>query len=136
MMMCDCNQLIYLPELPPHLAYLSCSMNQLKSLPSLPHGLGRLYFSNNVLESLPELPSTLQGMACTLPHTGQIFVCNDLTPEMVQQLNHEYQEWAETQSRERCMGRCSTYYEELMCLRWHPDRVDYLYHMGYKLCDM
>jgi hypothetical protein len=59
-----------------------------------------------------------------------------MTPEIVQQLNQENQEWMEVQSMGRCMGRCSTYFEELMRLRWHPDRVEKLYHMGYKLYDM
>jgi hypothetical protein len=59
-----------------------------------------------------------------------------MTPENIKQLNQENQEWMELQSMGRCMARCSAYFEELMRLRWHPDRVDYLSRIGYKLYDM
>jgi hypothetical protein len=88
------------------------------------------------LETFPELPSTLVGLACVLPHNDKIYISNEMTPEQVQQINRENQEWMEYLSKERCMKRCSTYYEELMCLRWHPDRVVYLYDRGYKPEDM
>jgi hypothetical protein len=37
---------------------------------------------------------------------------------------------------DRCIERCSLYYEELMSLMWHPDRIDYLRHRGYKPDEM
>jgi hypothetical protein len=55
---------------------------------------------------------------------------------MIYELNRENQEWAESMSMKRCMGRCSTYYEELMHQRWNPDRVFHLRDMGYKPEDM
>lgn len=136
MMMCDCNRITALPELPLYLTYLSCSCNQLTSLPSLHHGLSRLYCSSNELETLPELPSTLVGLACVLPYNDQIYISNEMTPEQVQQLNCENQEWMESLSKERCMKRCSIYYEELMHNRWNPERVVPLYDMGYNPEDM
>jgi Leucine-rich repeat (LRR) protein len=135
-MMCDGNQLTVLPELPLHLTYLSCSCNQLTFLPSLPHELNKLYCSSNLLEMIPELPSTLVGLACILPHNGELFISNELTPEQIQLLNQENQTWMEFHSKERCIKRCSSYYEELMHHRWHPDRVIHLYHMGYMPEDM
>jgi hypothetical protein len=42
----------------------------------------------------------------------------------------------ETQSMERCIKRCSVYYEELMSLMWHPDRVIQLRDRGYKPSDI
>jgi len=122
-----------LPELPLHLMYLSCSCNQLTSLPSLPHGLEKLYCSQNPLESLSELPSTLSGLACILPHNDQIFISNELTPEIVQQLNDV---WMEPQRRDRCMERCAIYKEEIMMRVWHPKRVEKLLEMGYDIEDM
>jgi hypothetical protein len=85
---------------------------------------------------LPELPSTIAGLACELPHNGSIYISNEMTPEIVQQINRENQEWMEVQSMDRCIERCSLYYEELMSLRWHPDRVDYLRERGYKPDEM
>jgi hypothetical protein len=55
---------------------------------------------------------------------------------MIQQLNQENQEWVELQSKKRCIERCSEYYEELMSLQWHPDRVEHLLSMGYIPEDM
>jgi Leucine-rich repeat (LRR) protein len=136
MVLCDCNRITALSELPLYLTYLSCSCNQLTSLPSLPHGLSKLYCSSNELEILPELPSTLVGLACVLPYNDQIYISNEMTPDIVGQLNRKNQEWMESLSMGRCIERCSTYYEELMCLRWHPDRVIHLYDMGYKPEDM
>jgi hypothetical protein len=37
---------------------------------------------------------------------------------------------------ERCIKRCSVYYEELMHDRWNPDRVIPLHRMGYTPSDM
>jgi Leucine-rich repeat (LRR) protein len=133
---CNANQFISLPELPSQLTYLSCSINQLTSLPSLPHGLNRLYCSSNELETLPDLPSTLVSLACILPYNDCNYICNEMTPEQVQQINHENQEWMEYLSKERCMKRCSIYYEELMHNRWNPERIIQLYDMGYKPEDM
>jgi hypothetical protein len=111
-------------------------MNQLTSLPSLPHGLEKLYCSYNPLETLPELPSRLSGLACELPHNRRIYVSNEMTPDVVDELNRENQEWMEVQSMERCIKRCSVYYEELMSLMWHPDRVIQLRDRGYKPSDI
>jgi Leucine-rich repeat (LRR) protein len=122
-----------LPELPPSLTYLSCSGNDLTSLPSLPHGLEKLYCSNNPLESLPELPSTLSGLACVLPHNDQIFISNELSPEIVQQMNDV---WMEPQSKERCTTRCTACKEQIMMKAWHPSRVEKLIEMGYDIEDM
>jgi E3 ubiquitin-protein ligase SspH1/E3 ubiquitin-protein ligase SspH2 len=127
----DHNDITQLPELPPHLNMLSCSYNQLTSLPPLP-SLRSLFLFGNLLESLPELPSTLTSMVCVLPHNRERFAPQRVTPEMVQRVNQENQEWMECKSMERCMKRCSVYYEELMSLMWHPDRIDYLRHKGYK----
>ena len=131
----DYNYITHLPELPPRLRELSCSFNQLTSLPPLP-SLQSLFLFGNLLESLPELPSTLIHMVCILPHNNERFAPERVTPDMIQQVNRENQEWMESLSMKRCMGRCSIYYEELMCMLWHPDRVDYLCAMGYKLEDI
>jgi hypothetical protein len=135
MMMCDYNQLTALPELP-HLSYLSCSGNQLTSLPSLPHGLTRLYCSSNELETLPELPSTLVGLACVLPYNDRIYISNEMTPDIVQELNQENEKWMDPYKKERCMKRCLTYKEEIMMKTWHPSRVEMLLEMGYDVEDM
>ena len=127
----DHNDITQLPELPPHLNMLSCSYNQLTSLPPLPP-LRSLFLFGNLLESLPELPSTLTSMVCVLPHNRERFAPQRVTPEMVQRVNQENQEWMETQSMDRCMKRCSVYYEELMHDRWNPDRIFQLRDRGYK----
>jgi hypothetical protein len=85
---------------------------------------------------MPELPSTLLHLICILPYTKERYAPLRLTYDMIQQLNQENQEWMESQSKVRCMKRCSTYYEELMYRQWHPDRVVHLYSMGYKPEDM
>ena len=85
---------------------------------------------------MPELPSTLVGLACILPHNDRIYISNEMTPTIVQQLNQENQEWMEDQSRIRCMKRCAIYEEELMHNRWNPDRIDYLCSIGYMLGDI
>jgi Leucine-rich repeat (LRR) protein len=131
----DYNYITWLPELPPNLTMLACSYNQLTSLPPLP-SVESLYLFGNRLESLPELPSTLIHVVCVLPHNNERFAPQIATPDMIQQVNQENQEWMELQSMKRCMGRCSTYYEELMHQRWNPDRVLHLYDMGYKPEDM
>lgn len=131
----DYNYITRLPYLPPHLNELSCSYNQLTELPSLP-SLESLYLFSNPLISLPELPSTLIHVVCVLPHNNERFAPLRTTPEMIQQVNQANQEWMELQSMKRCMGRCSTYYEELMHQRWNPERVIPLYHMGYKMEDL
>jgi Leucine-rich repeat (LRR) protein len=132
----DYNYITHLREIPPYLSSLSCSYNQLTSLPSLPNGLQSLYLFSNPLETIPELPSTLINLVFILPHNNERFSPQRVSPDMIQQLNQENQEWFELQSRKRCMDRCSEYYEELMCNRWHPDRIDHMYHMGYILSDM
>jgi Leucine-rich repeat (LRR) protein len=132
----DCNQLISLPELPLHLTYLSSSCNQLTSLPSLPYKLRKLYCSSNPLEALPELPSTLVSLACILPYNDSIYISNEMTPDQVQQINRENQEWMEALSMGRCMKRCATYKEEIMMKAWHPSRVEMLLEMGYDVEDM
>jgi hypothetical protein len=131
----DYNYITRLPDLPPHLTMLSCSFNQLTTLPPLP-SLQSLYLFGNLLESLPELPSTLIHMVCILPHNNERFAPERVTPDMIQQVNQENQEWMELQSMKRCMGRCSTYYEELMHNRWNPERVFHLRDMGYNPEDM
>jgi Leucine-rich repeat (LRR) protein len=131
LILADFNQLKSLPELPPSLTYISCSGNDLISLPSFPHGLEKLYCSHNPLETLPELPSRLSGLACELPHNRRIYISNEMTPDVVHELNRENQEWMEFHSKERCIQRCSVYYEELMHDRWNPDRVIQLRKMGY-----
>jgi hypothetical protein len=107
----------------------------LTCLPSLPHGLQKLYCSQNALESLPELPSTLLGLACVLPHNDQIYISNELTPDIVKQLNDENQELM-AQSKERCTTRCKIYKEEIMMKAWHPTRMQMLYELGYDVEDM
>jgi len=131
----DHNDITQLPELPPHLNMLSCSYNELTSLPPLPP-LRSLFLFGNLLESLPELPSTLTCMVCVLPHNNERFSPQHVTPDMIQQINRENQEWMETQSMERCMKRCCVYYQELMHDRWNPDRVIPLHRMGYTPSDM
>jgi len=131
----DYNYITRLPDLPSRLTMLACSYNQLTYLPSLP-SLQSLYLFGNPLISLPELPFTLIHVVCVLPHNNERFAPQHVTPHMIQQVNQENQEWMESLSMKRCMGRCSTYYEELMCMLWHPDRVDYLCAMGYKLGDI
>jgi Leucine-rich repeat (LRR) protein len=130
MMICDVNHFETLPDLPHSLTYLSCSMNHLASLPPLPQGLERLYCSQNPLEALPELPSTLVGLACVLPHNDQLYVSNEMTPDIVQELNDV---WMEPQRKDRCMKRCATYKEEIMMTVWHPRRVNPLIEMGIDL---
>jgi len=132
----DNNYITQLHTLPPHLTSLSCCRNQLTALPSLPDGLHSLFCFANPLETFPDLPSSLIYIVCTLPHTNERYAPLRLTHEMIHELNCESQEWAESVSMKRCMGRCSTYYLELMSLRWHPDRVDQLYYSGYGLGDI
>lgn len=125
----DNNDIRWLPTLPP-LTSLSCCRNLLTSLPSLPL-LESLSCFANPLETMPELPSTLVYLTCILPHTNEPYAPFHLTPDMIHNLNRENQAWAESLSKERCMKRCSVYYEELMSLMWHPDRVKKLLEMGY-----
>ena len=132
----DNNYITQLAMVPPHLTSLSCCRNQLTALPSLPDGLHSLFCFANPLETFPDLPSTLIYIVCTLPHTNERYAPLRLTHEMIHELNLESQKWTESVSMKRCMGRCSTYYEELMSLRWHPDRVDQLYYSGYGLGDI
>jgi hypothetical protein len=103
----------------------------LTSLPSLPP-LESLFCFANPLETMPELPSTLVYLTCIIPHTKERYSPLRLTPEIIQQVNRENQAWAESLSKERCMKRCSVFYEELMSLMWHPNRVFQLRDMGYK----
>ena len=127
----DNNDITHLPTLPT-LTSLSCCRNPLTSLTSLPHGLTSLFCFDNPLETIPELPSTLVYLVCTLPHTKERYAPLRLTPDMIQHVNRENQEWAEAQSMERSMKRCSIFYEELMHNRWNPDRVFQLRDMGYQ----
>lgn len=127
----DNNDITHLPTLPT-LTSLSCCKNPLISLTSLPHGLQSLFCFDTPLETMPELPSTLVYLVCTLPHTKERYAPLRLTPDMIQRVNRENQEWAEAQSMERCMKRCSVFYEELMHNRWNPDRVFQLRDMGYQ----
>lgn len=136
MMLCDANQFETLPDLPQSLTYLSCSMNRLVSLPHLPQRLEKLYCSQNTLKALPELPSTLVGLACALPHNDTIYISNEMTPEIVRQLNHEHQEWIDPHSKERCNARCKIYKEGIMMKAWHPTRMKMLLDLGYDVEDM
>lgn len=131
----DDNNITHLPTLPPHLTSLSCCQNQLTFLPFLP-SLHSLFCFANPLETMPELPSTLVYLVCILPHTKERYAPFRLTPEQIQSLNRENQAWAESLSKGRSIDRCATYYEELMCLLWHPDRVKRLLEMGYTPEDM
>jgi hypothetical protein len=72
------------------------------------------------------LISTLVHLVCVLPYNNQRFAPQHVTSDMIQQLNQENQEWVELQSKKQCIERCSEYYEELISLRWHPDRVEHL----------
>ena len=131
----DHNEITHVPMLPT-LTSLSCCWNPLTFLPSLPHGLTSLFCFSTPLEEMPELPSTLVYLVCNLPHTKERYAPPRLTPNMIQSLNRENQEWAESISMERCMKRCSVFYEELMHNRWNPDRVIQLRKMGYNPSDM
>jgi hypothetical protein len=75
-------------------------------------------------------------MVCVLPHNNERFSPQRVTPDMIQQINRENQEWMETQSMERCMKRCAQYKEEIMMKTWHPSRVEMLLEMGYDVEDM
>ena len=130
MILVDFNCLTSLPKLPPSLTHISCAANNLTSLPSLPHGLNKLYCSLNPLESLPELPSSLTGLTYKLPHNKERVVYNEMTPDIVQQLNDV---WMEPQRKDRCMKRCAQYKEEIMMTVWHPRRVNPLIEMGIDL---
>jgi Leucine-rich repeat (LRR) protein len=132
----DYNYITRLPELPPRLNSLSCSYNQLTTLPSLPRKLQSLFLFSNPLETIPKLPSTLQHLVCVLPHNNERYAPLRLTSDMIRELNRENQEWAESLSMDRSIKRCSTYYEELMHHRWHPDRIDQVYATGYTIGDM
>jgi hypothetical protein len=88
------------------------------------------------LQTLPELPSTLLGLACVLPHNDKIYISNEMTPDIVQQLNNENQELM-AQSKKRCTVRCAIYKEEIMMKAWHPKRMKMLYEdLGYDVEDM
>jgi len=70
-----------------------------------------------------------------LPHNGLLYTSNELTPDIVQQLNDENQEWMESQSKERCMKRCRGYEHELMHHFWNPDHVMKMKEMGHAIID-
>jgi Leucine-rich repeat (LRR) protein len=131
----DNNDITRLPMLPT-LTSLSCCWNPLTFLPSLPHGLESLFCFATSLETMPEFPSTLVYLVCTLPHTKERFARRHLTPKMIHLCNRKNQEWAESVSMDRCMKRCSVFYDDLMHNRWNPDRVFQLRDMGYKLSDI
>jgi len=63
-LLCDDNQLVSLPALPPSLATIDCSSNELTSLPALPPNLGYLNCNQNQLTVLPALPNGLEGLFC------------------------------------------------------------------------
>ena len=84
---------------------------------------------------MPELPSTLEGLTCILPYNDEIYIPNEMTPEIVQQLNDENQELM-SQSKERCTTRCKIYKEEIMMKAWHPKRMQMLYELEYDVEDM
>ena len=83
-LICDNNQIAFLPVLPSSLTYLdisynsitlltslpssltyfSCIGNQLSVLPTLPANLTSLWCSSNQLTSLPKLPSNLELLSC------------------------------------------------------------------------
>jgi len=124
------NPLIEFPELPPHLICLGCSKIGLTFLPPLPQGLIYLFCDDNPLDTLPDLPSTLRLLTFQLPDTKESCTWDELTPEQVQQLNHDIQR------KKRCMERCKSYKEEIMMKAWHPTRVEKLLEMGYDMEDM
>jgi len=70
-----------------------------------------------------------------LPHNDQIFISNEMTSDIVQQLNDENEEWM-AQSKERCVARCKIYKEQIMMKAWHPTRMKMLYELGYDVEDM
>jgi hypothetical protein len=72
------------------------------------------------------------GLACVLPHNDQLFISNELTPNIVKQLNDENQELM-AQSKKRCTARCKIYKEEIMMTVWHPRRVNPLIESGVDL---
>jgi len=85
LLVCNSNQLTFLPPLPASLQTLYCNSNQLTALPNLPAGLQTLWCNNNLLTSLPTLPLGLQELRCysnqltslpTLPAGLQKLNCN------------------------------------------------------------
>lgn len=63
-LICQNNDLYYLPELPASLEYLNCTDNGLAFLPELPSSLVHLSCRYNELTVLPELPSSLEFLDC------------------------------------------------------------------------
>ena len=153
---CDDNQLKSLPPLPRHLRMLNCIRNHLTSLPNLPASLNCINCDSNHISLLPPLPERLISLSCRknpfdtfpeLPLELLRFVYDtyldetplkyiDLSPERVQQLNIEIQQWMLRKSKERTNERCKTYKEEIMMRAWHPMRVQKLLEMGYDIEDM
>jgi hypothetical protein len=97
------------------------------------------------LETLPELPSTLEVLKSELPidyeeakeleHGGRM-IYNVMRPDMVEAVNSmivRAAAYANQESKERCVGRCSQYKEEIMMTVWHPKRVEKLIEMGIDL---
>lgn len=67
-LICNNNDLIYLPEILVQIKEIHCYSNLITSLPPLNDGLRSLYCDNNVLVRLPALPSTLQELHCYNNH--------------------------------------------------------------------
>jgi len=63
-LLCENNQLTFLPDLPENLVELRCSNNQLTFLPDLPENLVELWCSNNQLIFLPDFPVNLRHLSC------------------------------------------------------------------------
>ena len=153
---CDDNQLKSLPPLPRQLWILNCIRNRLTSLPNFPASLNCINCDSNHISLLPPLPERLISLSCRknpfdifpeLP-LGLLRVVYDihidktpleyidLSPERVQQLNREIQQWMLRKSKERTNERCKTYKEQIMMKAWHPTRVQKLLEMGYDIEDM
>ena len=89
-LLCDHNQLTFLPPLQKTLRWLDCWSNHITSLPTLPDSLQVLVTLSNPLHNLPILPNTLLRMDCgqdsltslpSLPNSLQVLICffNQLT---------------------------------------------------------
>ena len=148
-MSCYCNPLTTLPALPLQLEELTCYSSTLTSIPMLPPNLRKLNCLGNPLETLPELPSTLQQLKSELPiyhefdeeiqediqHGGRM-IYDGMYPDLVGAVNYmifRAAAYANQESKQRCVERCSLYKEEIMMTVWHPSRVAPLIEMGIDL---
>jgi hypothetical protein len=94
---------------------------------------------NNPLEDFPELPPYLSILTYKLPIDNHITEFIDLLPEITEGINLALRNWAgfmATESRRRCIVRCTAYKEEIMMKAWHPSRVYNLLELGYDVEDM